>query len=662
MDKSEIRKRVLEDKKKHHNYIPPTYFIIQFSNKIKAETIEWLTNKIKTDREQGGAELQVRKQPILETQKHNVTIHISADSERLLELAQELDVKKIDKISHPYEFTYHDFIPSEDKLTTAEKQVLVRHELENIRALLHETYIPGYPDKHLYEGQSILSAYLYHGLVKQVFPLHDMTALLKLRSVWHFSLFNKQPYEEIRSYFGESVTLYFQFLGFYTAFLTLPMMLGFFQWFVAPDSVAFFCIINIIGAAIFLEVWQRKCTELAFIWGTISMASSLDDPRPNFIGVMGKDVVTERLQPQSPRWKTNVKMYCVSFPLVFLCMIGGFIVMLASFWIEDLLKSYPDLPWFIYYVPSSVYAGMIYVMNMFYRQLANFLTEWENHRTQSQFDRHRVTKLVPFEFVNNFMSLFYIAFIYQDMDMLKYQLATLLIILQFINNIQEAVLPVVIQYYKKKKADAIRESPPLLSECLLDVEELDPHDPQVIQAEEECRMEPYEDPYDDYLELFVQFGYVFLFSSISPMAAFWAVLNNIFEIWTDSFKLCYLHQRPMARRVKDTGAWQRAFQTLCTISIMTNCALFALSPALKSMAPAMSPVEWVLLFVGIEHLLLFIKQILHFAIPDKPDWVRIALAKIGYQSTKALKKQRLENRRLRKISEFLPNKESLKID
>lgn len=44
----------------------------------------------------------------------------------------------------------------------------------------------------------------------------------------------------------------------------------------------------------------------------------------------------------------------------------------------------------------------------------------ENHRTQSQFDRHRVTKLVLFEFVNNFMSLFYIAFIIQDMELLRY--------------------------------------------------------------------------------------------------------------------------------------------------------------------------------------------------------------------------------------------------
>lgn len=69
----------------------------------------------------------------------------------------------------------------------------------------------------------------------------------------------------------------------------------------------------------------------------------------------------------------------------------------------------------------------------------------ENHRTQSQYDRHRVIKLVLFEFVNNFMSLFYIAFVLQDREMLKQQVATMLIILQAINHVQEAILPIILR-------------------------------------------------------------------------------------------------------------------------------------------------------------------------------------------------------------------------
>lgn len=74
----------------------------------------------------------------------------------------------------------------------------------------------------------------------------------------------------------------------------------------------------------------------------------------------------------------------------------------------------------------------------------------ENHRTQSQFERHRVTKLVLFEFVNNFLSLFYIAFVIRDIDMLRSQLQTMLIISQAINNFQEVFMPLGMNFYYKQ--------------------------------------------------------------------------------------------------------------------------------------------------------------------------------------------------------------------
>ena len=61
---------------------------------------------------------------------------------------------------------------------------------------------------------------------------------------------------------------------------------------------------------------------------------------------------------------------------------------------------------------------------------------------------------------------------------------------------------------------------------------------------------------DDYLELFLQFGYVSLFSSAFPLAALWALLNNITEIRTDAFKLCCIFRRPFAEAVSSIGAWQ----------------------------------------------------------------------------------------------------------
>ena len=70
--------------------------------------------------------------------------------------------------------------------------------------------------------------------------------------------------------------------------------------------------------------------------------------------------------------------------------------------------------------------------------------------------------------------------------------------------------------------------------------------------------------------MFVQFGYVFLFSSVYPLASFFAVMNNVFEIRVDAFKLCRLYQRPMGRRVKDTGAWQVIESALQSVQLIRS--------------------------------------------------------------------------------------------
>jgi anoctamin-10 len=91
-----------------------------------------------------------------------LTLHISASKIKFLEVAEELELKKHDRSGVMREFSVvqmDDFIEDgmhvDDLLTTAEKQYIVRHELENIRALRNDLHIPGYPAFQLYEGQSI---------------------------------------------------------------------------------------------------------------------------------------------------------------------------------------------------------------------------------------------------------------------------------------------------------------------------------------------------------------------------------------------------------------------------------------------------------------------------------------------------------------------------
>jgi anoctamin-10 len=64
-----------------------------------------------------------------------------------------------------------------------------------------------------------------------------------------------------------------------------------------------------------------------------------------------------------------------------------------------------------------------------------------------------------------------------------------------------------------------------------------------------------------------------------------------------------------------------------------------MSPELRRLAPSLSSLEWVLLFVLLEHILLGIRYLLHIVIPERPEWVRVALARINHQSKQALKNE-----------------------
>lgn len=115
----------------------------------------------------------------------------------------------------------------------------------------------------------------------------------------------------------------------------------------------------------------------------------------------------------------------------------------------------------------------------------------------------------------------------------------------------------------------------------LNIVELPANDPRIKQNTYESTLLEYNSTYEDYLEMYIQFGYVVLFASVAPFAAFAALLNNIIEIRLDAFKFCKIYKRPMAKRAKNTGAWLLAFETLLVMSIITNCGLLYLQPEVR---------------------------------------------------------------------------------
>merc|ERR1719158_810086 len=160
-------------------------------------------------------------------------------------------------------------------------------------------------------------------------------------------------------------------------------------------------------------------------------------------------------------------------------------------------------------LPSIIYSVSILVFNKIYLKLARWLTTWENHRTQEQHDVHITLKLIPFEFVNTFLALFYLGFYLKDLSALRAQLFTTLLVQQIVNQIQEVVIPNFLHkpssmkfLYRTGKKLGLNDTPQKRN--ITGVTDLDGDDDRVRAVQHDTLADPLDSLHDDFMELWLQ--------------------------------------------------------------------------------------------------------------------------------------------------------------
>ncbi|XP_054593224.2 anoctamin-8 isoform X2 [Nothobranchius furzeri] len=674
--------------------------------------------------------------------------------------------------------------------TSQERQSIIKYWLDNLRAkhgdVLHNI--------HFLEGQPIVPELVARGVIHQMFPLHEQRILNQLMTSWVQAVCERQPLDDICDYFGVKIGMYFAWLGFYTNSLLYPAVIGFLLWILAEADqtsqdicCVVFALFNVVWATLFLERWKRREAELAYRWGTLDTpAESLEEPRPQFRGVKRCSPITGCEEFYYPPWKRAAFRWLVSLPICLLCLCFVFFAMLLCLQLQEVVMEIQELAGITRFVPKVLLAITVTICDEVYKKIAYWLNDMENYRLQSTYENNLIIKMVFFEFINSYLSLFYIGFYLKDMERLKEMLATLLIFRQFLQNIKEVLQPylyeqnklgvftpkvlwellqsVLLKYGRlavdkaqasmtwysllgqrgipgpvtncnpepKRKGDLkagfrlseeewemndsimkhrkvsftekvnykdvttkthredesfLEDSPTLVEEgmessCLFDScdedsdceslaqenagvsspKESDPlcqrrknagedkdnkkswiNPPEetktvnLTQAEIESCMKTYEGTIQDYQEMFIQFGYVVLFSSAFPLAAMCALINNIIEIRSDALKLCTSMQRPFGQRVENIGQWQTAMEAMGLIAIIVNCYLIGQCGQLQRLFPWLSPEMAVVSIVLLEHVAVLLKYIIHVAIPDIPGWVADEMAKLEYRRREAFK-------------------------
>ncbi|KAH7872372.1 calcium-activated chloride channel-domain-containing protein [Lentinula edodes] len=80
----------------------------------------------------------------------------------------------------------------------------------------------------------------------------------------------------------------------------------------------------------------------------------------------------------------------------------------------------------------------------------------------------------------------------------------------------------------------------------------------------------------DYSEMVIQFGYIVLWSTIFPLAPFFALLNNVLEMRKDAFRIANHERRPIPERTESIGPWLDVLEFLGWGSAIVNVILVGL--------------------------------------------------------------------------------------
>lgn len=465
------------------------------------------------------------------------------------------------------------------------------------------------------------------------YPLHNKErldsltnkVLVKWQMPWN------TPLWDIKEYFGEKIGLYFTFLSHYTTWCMYPMLLGLaIQLHVAvtsntsAPSVPVFAIFVSFWAVLMLEFWKRKEKTTAMEWGMVGFEDEEKD-RPEFYGESMKSFINGKEVLFFPTGR-KVLLLTQSFTIiaVMVIIVVGAVAAIYSFrfW---LATQSPDAASPVASILNSV---QIQVLNFTYQKLADWLTDRENHRTDTQYEDSLIAKLFLFQFVNSFASFFYVAFIQvavekelEDpaMNALAINLAIIFGSRLIVSNIAEVAVPILKAKQKLEKETKGAEG------------ELSPPEIEYI-------LEPYDiikGPLRDYAELAIQFGYLTLFVVALPAAPFLAFISNYVEIRTDALKLFKFSQRPVPTGAEDIGTWQTIFTLVAGAAVISNAGLTFFT---MTTFHYLSDVSRVWYFIGFQYLVFSIMYIFSVLVPDEPEDVAIQLQRQSYLVEKIIEK------------------------
>ncbi|KAL0579877.1 hypothetical protein V5O48_002124 [Marasmius crinis-equi] len=466
-------------------------------------------------------------------------------------------------------------------------------------------------------GLGINSESKQWNLVESVICLHDREFNDKWIHAWTTRwIGGSVGLERLRQQFGESISLYFAFLDGYTRALVFPAVLGLsFYFFGTPYSPLYSSLV-VLWSIGFVEWWRARERLIAVRFGTQG-SFKVEKSR---VGVDHRN---------KPRWWQRELRMLSSVPVIFAFAGILGLLMTAIFVFEAFVTQLYTGPGqkFASFSPTVLFVVLIPRVVAIFQVCVRWFTEWESHTHHSTHNASLTLKTFMFTALVAYLGLALSAFVYVPFGegvmrivqtwldkttnattdstdastriwdinpnhklnpgRLRDQMFAYTVTNQIVNTFQEIGLPFVVRKisaFTAKKNTSSSSTPSSSSNSSSSAlrkkvvfedekEKGGQEEKEFLEGVREQVALPDYDLFSDYSEMVIQFGYVALWSTIWPLAPVMALVNNIFEIRSDAFKITVHTRRPIPVRTDSIGPWLEALSFLTWLSALTNSAL-----------------------------------------------------------------------------------------
>lgn len=507
-----------------------------------------------------------------------------------------------------------------------------------------------------------------------------------------------QPIDSIEQYFGEKVAFYFAWLQHSTFYLIFPSILGLAIFICQIRSNQFdhpvrpyFASVIMIWSFLVLVSWRQRQNYLAHRWGTMNF-KEIERNRPQYHGVYKQDEITEEWIIHYPAWKRWIK-YCISIPLtvaftvlssigILLFYVNRDIILAKYFGDEEedifnidwsisvlgkveaigavsVSKEHLSDPQFWYIIAGfPIVLGLsLPILNALMMQVSKKLNDFENYRTETQYQNALIVKVIAFRFVAYFAALYFYAYVATgtDEEVIEngiLRVATCLIVYLTVSHwwsvFLAVYLPLLILRWKLYRCRLkLRQEVRVLEQAELDflddvkmakmscMERIDTEkkltnqrlllEQAQNQVWEEMMMPNY-DPFFDYIQAVINFAYVVCFSAVLPITPCFVLINQLMNMRLNAYKICRGRRRPLAQKTGGIGVWEHVLHMISVIAVMTNCSLMGLTSAqFHYVLNTFGHLGLFGVIVGWEHVMLLIKYLMQSNCSSYPSSVLNAI-------------------------------------